>query len=76
MQKQSPHAAAQVQSHLVARHMEDGFWMLYHLQFAQLLYDFGWFRSRSEAEAKIAELQRVAQPARFVAHGHHPDALN
>ncbi len=76
MQQQSPYAAALVQSHLVARQMEDGVWMLYHLQFAQLLHDFGWFRSRSEAEAKIAELQQVAKPARFIAHGQHPDALN
>jgi hypothetical protein len=76
MQKPSPQTAAQAQPHLVPRQVDGGFWMLYHIHFEQLLHDFGWFRSRSEAEAKIAELQRVAKPARFVSQGQHPDALN
>jgi hypothetical protein len=50
--------------------------MLYHVYFEQLLDDFGWFRSRSAAEAKIAELQRITQPARFVSLALDPDAVN
>ncbi len=50
--------------------------MLYHVSFEQLLDDFGWFRSRSEAEAKIAELQRVTMPARFVTLALEPGAVN
>ncbi len=50
--------------------------MLYHIQFEQLLDDFGWFQSRAEAEAKIAELQRVATPVRFSSAAPDADALN
>ncbi len=50
--------------------------MLYHVYFGQLLDDFGWFRSRSEAEAKIAEIQRVTAPARFVSLALEPGAMN
>ncbi len=50
--------------------------MLYHVPFEHLLDDFGWFRSRSDAEAKIAELQRAIQPTRFVFRALNSDAVN
>lgn len=76
MPKQAPDTALIVRSHLVPRYVGGNLWMLYHVYFEQLLDDFGWFRSRSAAEAKIAELQRITQPARFVSLALDPDAVN
>ena len=50
--------------------------MLYHTYFEQLVDDYGWFQSRREAEARIAEILRVTRPARFVPLTPGPDALN
>ena len=76
MPEQPPNAAPIVRPHLVPRLVSGNLWMLYHVHFEQLLDDFGWFRSRRDAEAKIAELQRVALPARFVSLALDPDAVN
>ena len=76
MPKQSSQVVPLAQSHLVPRCVDGTLWMLYHVSFEQVLDDFGWFRSRSEAEAKIAELQRITAPARFVSLALEPDALN
>lgn len=74
MPKQSPHGAPIVGPHLVPRCVDGKLWMLYHVKLEHIVDDFGWFASRSAAEAKIAELQRIARPARFVSLA--PDAQN
>jgi len=66
MPHQEPQPAPIAQAHLIPRCVDGKFWMLYHVHFEQLLDDFGWFHSRSDAQAKIAELQRVTAPRRFV----------
>jgi hypothetical protein len=76
MPKPPPKAMSIVQPHLVPRLVDGNLWMLYHRHFEQLLDDFGWFRSRSEAEAKIAELQQVTMPARFASLPLDPGAAN
>jgi len=76
MPKQAPQLAPIARPHLVPRCVDGKLWMLYHVSFEQLLDDFGWFRSRSDAEAKIAELQRITAPARFVSLALDPDAVN
>ena len=70
------HRAPNIQPHLVPRQVQGNLWMLYHIQFEQVLDDFGWFQSRSEAEAKITELQRVATPVRFSSAVPDVDAMN
>ncbi len=50
--------------------------MLYDVLFDRLVDDFGWFGSQSEAEAKIAQLQRITRPARFLVMGLEPGAMN
>ena len=72
----SPKAESMVRPHLVPRCVDGKYWMLFHTYFEQLLDDFGWFQSQSEAEAKIAEILRVSRPARFVTLTLDPDALN
>ena len=65
-----------VRPHLVPRCVDGKYWMLYHVYFEQLLDDFGWFHSQSEAEAKIAEIQRITRPARVVFLSLSSDAVN
>ncbi|HLV98448.1 MAG TPA: hypothetical protein VKT82_07190 [Ktedonobacterales bacterium] len=76
MREQSFNAVGRLQPHLVPRQVQGNLWMLYHIQFEQLLDDFGWFQSRSEAEAKIAELQQVTTPVRFSSAAPDVDAMN
>lgn len=76
MYKPSRNAGFTIQPHLEPRQVSGNLWMLYHLKFEQMLDDFGWFRSRSEAEAKIAELQRVTTPVRFTSAAPDVDAMN
>jgi hypothetical protein len=76
MHKQPTRPTSSVPPHLVARQVEGGFWMLYNVYYGQLLDDYGWFQSRAEAEAKIAEVQRVATPTRFFSRGPDAGALN
>jgi hypothetical protein len=71
-----PGAEAMVRPHLVPRCVDGKYWMLYHIYFEQLLDDYGWFQSRREAEARIAEILRVTRPARFVPLTPGLDALN
>jgi hypothetical protein len=64
-------------SHLVARPVGNGLWMLYHTQFEQLLDDFGWFRSQREAEAQIAQLETIfGTPRRVFPAQIDPQQLN
>jgi hypothetical protein len=76
MRRQSFNVAGQVQPHLEPRQVAGNLWVLYHIQFEQVLHDFGWFQSRSEAEAKIAEVQRVTTPVRFGSAAPDSGALN
>lgn len=76
MHKQPFNAGGCPQPNLVPRQVQGNLWMLYHVQFEQVLEDFGWFRSRSEAEAKIVEVQRVATPVRFNAATPDADVMN
>lgn len=72
----SPGAESVVRPHLVPRCVDGKYWMLYHTYFEQLVDDYGWFQSQSEAEARIAEIARVTRPARFVLLTPGLDALN
>ncbi len=76
MHKRPTHQASSVQPHLVPRQVQGKLWMIYNVYYGQLLDDYGWFQSRSEAEAKIAEVQRVATPTRFFSRGPESGALN
>ncbi len=76
MYKQPLNAGFNIQPHLEPRQVSGNLWMLYHIHYEQLLDDFGWFSSRSEAEAKIAELQQVTTPVRYTSAAPDFDALN
>jgi hypothetical protein len=59
-----------VRNPLIAVEVENGFWMLLHMDYGMLLRDFGWFPSRHAAEGKARELaQLLGSVRRAVIHG-------